>query len=391
MMGALGNGRRGGRSSSLLLVALIACIFLLGFNYWVSNSRNVELQSKILELEDRMRKLAVESDREQQKAEDETRRQNEQLELMEETHQRQQESALNTWKKEKENLKINISSSAKMVQDMKNRMKSLLQDVSKTQSELKSCQNNMDTLSKKASSEMSQCNKQVEAIKEECNGKMAAAKLEKQRTSEKNADGSMPKVSVSKAKSDVPATNHSNKSVAEPQNGKPDVDSQLKNDAKVQTNELVVEKNEGDAVILQDSPTPTSKRTNKSETLNRPANEEVPEAVVDIKGQASKALDTVLDEAGILDPKENDIGIGDDEEEEEDVKIGYRKEEDAANGKEDAVMYDNEGEIEKQLSKIKDENQGAGLDLEDEVANYNGDDDNQPESEDEKQAELAGM
>lgn len=335
-----------------------------------------------------MRKLAVESDREQQKAEDETRRQNKQLELMEETHQRQQESALNTWKKEKENLKINISSSAKMVQDTKNRMKSLLQDVNKMQSELKSCQNNMDTLSKKTSSEMSQCNKQIEAIKEECNGKIAGAKLEKQRMSEKNADGSMPKVSVSKAKSDVPATNHSNKSVAEPPNGKPDVNSQPKNDAKVQTNELVVEKSEEDAVILQDSPTPTSKRTNKSETLNRPANEEVPEAVVDIKGQASKAIDTVLDEAGILDPKENDIGIGD---EEEDVKIEYRNEEEAANGKEDAVMYDNEGEIEKQLSKIKDENQGAGLDLEEDVANYNGDDDNQPESEDEKQAELAGM
>ncbi|XP_077079950.1 Golgi membrane protein 1 isoform X2 [Siphateles boraxobius] len=388
MMGALGNGRRGGRSSTLLLVALVSCIFLLGFNYWVSNSRNVELQSKILELEDRMRKLAVESDREKQKAEDETRRQNDQLELMEETHQRQQESVLNTWKKEKENLKINISSSAKMVQDMKNHMKSLQQDLSKMQSELKSCQNNMDTLSKKASSEMSQCNKQIEAIKEECNGKMAAAKLEKQRTSEKNADGSMPKVSVSKAKSDVPATNHSNKSVAELPNGKPDVNSQPKNYAKVQINELVVKKNEEDAVILQDSPTPTSKRTNKSEALNRPANEEVPEAVVDIKGPASKAIDTVLDEAGILDPKENDIGIGD--EEEEDVKIGYRKGEDAANGKEDAVMYDNEGEIEKQLSKIKDENQGAGLE-EDVEANYIGDDDNQPESEDEKQAELAGM
>ncbi|KAK7146485.1 hypothetical protein R3I93_014052 [Phoxinus phoxinus] len=385
MMGALGNGRRGGRSSSLLLVALISCIFLLGFNYWVSNSRNVELQSKILELEDRVRKLAVESDREQQKAEDETRRQNKQLELMEETHQRQKENALNTWKKEKENLKINISSSAKIVQDMKNRMKSLLHDVS----ELQSCQNDMDMLSKKASSERSQCNKQIEAIKEECNGKMAAAKLEKQRASEKIADGSMPKISVSKAKSDVPATNHSNKSVAELPNGKPDVNSQPKNDAKVQTNELVVGKNEEDAVILQDSPTPTSKRTNKSETLNRPANEEVTEAVVDIKGQASKAIDTVLDEAGILDPKENDIGIGD--EEEEDVKIGDRNEEDAANGKEDAVMYDNEGEIEKQLSKIKDENQGAGLDPEENEVNYIGDDDNQPESEDEKQAELAGM
>lgn len=62
--------------------------------------------------------------------------------------------------------------------------------------------------------------------------------------SSQNADGSMPKVSVSKAKSDVPATNHSNKSVAEPPNGEPDVNSQPKNDAKVQTNELVVEKNE---------------------------------------------------------------------------------------------------------------------------------------------------
>ncbi len=38
-----------------------------------------------------------------------------------------------------------------------------------------------------------------------------------------------------------------------------------------------------------------------------------------------------------------------------------------------------------------DENQGAGQDVEDDVANYNGDDDNQPEPEDEKQLELAEM
>ncbi len=132
-MGALGNARRGGRSPSLLVAALIACILLLGFNYWVSSSRNIELQvwhsvircslwqvgkwvavnynllfvvlqSRILEMESRMRQLAADRDREQQsklKAEEETRRQNEQLELMEETHQRQQENALNTWKQEK--------------------------------------------------------------------------------------------------------------------------------------------------------------------------------------------------------------------------------------------------------------------------------------------------
>lgn len=43
-MGGLGNGRRGGRSPPLLIGALIACILVLGFNYWVCSSRNLELQ-----------------------------------------------------------------------------------------------------------------------------------------------------------------------------------------------------------------------------------------------------------------------------------------------------------------------------------------------------------
>uniref|UniRef100_A0A9J8CMP5 Golgi membrane protein 1 n=1 Tax=Cyprinus carpio carpio TaxID=630221 RepID=A0A9J8CMP5_CYPCA len=419
-MGALGNGRRGGRSPPLLVAALIACVLLLGFNYWVSNSRNVELQSRMLEMESHMRQLAADREREQEsklKAEEETRRRSKQLELMQETHQRQQENALINWKHERDNLKLNISSSAKAMQDMKSRMKSLMEDVNKMQSELKSCQSNMDTISKKATGEMTQCNKQIEAMKEECNAKITAAKLEKQKTSEKvapqNADGSMQKVSVSKAKSDVPATNHPDKNAEDTPKAKPDVDSQSKKD--IQTNELIMEKDENDAVILQDSPIPTSKPTNKNETRNKPANEEVPEAEVDVKAPVSKDAgrvmekiqpskhhththmtnflclhtDTVMDEAGILDPKEDDMGIGD--EKEEDARIEDRKEKDAAIGKEDAIMYDNEGEIEKQLSRIKDENQGGGQDLEDDMANYNGDDDNQPESEDEKQAELAEM
>lgn len=58
-----------------------------------------------------------------------------------------------------------------------------------------------------------------------------------------------------------------------------------------------------------------------------------------------------MDEVGILDPKEDDMGIRDGIE--EDAKIEDRKEEDAAIGKDDAIMYDNEGEIEKQLSRFK--------------------------------------
>lgn len=55
-------------------------------------------------------------------------------------------------------------------------------------------------------------------------------------------------------------------------------------------------------------------------------------------------IDTLLDEVGILEPKNDDIGIGEDKEEK--VRVGEEKDE-------NAIMYDNEGEIEKQLSKIK--------------------------------------
>lgn len=52
----------------------------------------------------------------------------------------------------------------------------------------------------------------------------------------------MQKVSVSKAKSDVPATNHPDKNAEDTPKAKPDVDSQSKKD--IQTNELIMEKDE---------------------------------------------------------------------------------------------------------------------------------------------------
>lgn len=331
-----------------------------------------------------MRLLAADRDREQQnkmKVEDEMHMQNERMELIEDTHRRQQDTALNNWKQEKELLKLNISSSAKTVQEMKNRMKSLLEDLSKRQNELKSCQSNADTF-------MTQCNKKIATIEEKCSEKTAESKLEKQKTEKpepapvasQNVAGSAQKLAA-KDESELPATNHSDKNVAEPSNSKPEVESHPKNEVQVQNDEKLVEKDEKAAVIIEKSPAPTYKPTNKNETLDRPDSNKVPEAVMDIKGESLKT-DTLLDEAVILEPKDDDIGILDGNEDKD--RIREERED-------DVIMYDNEGEIEKQLSKIKDENQGAGQDLEDEMANYNGDDDNQPESEDEKQAELTGM
>lgn len=55
--------------------------------------------------------------------------------------------------------------------------------------------------------------------------------------------------------------------------------------------------------------------------------------------------DTLLDEAEIMEPRDDDIRLGDGNEEKD--RIGEGREED------DVIMYDNEREIEKQLSKIK--------------------------------------
>lgn len=43
MMG-LGNGRRTMKSPPFVLAALVACVIVLGFNYWIASSRSVDLQ-----------------------------------------------------------------------------------------------------------------------------------------------------------------------------------------------------------------------------------------------------------------------------------------------------------------------------------------------------------
>lgn len=369
MMGALVNGRRGGRSPSLLMAALIACVLLLGFNYWVSNSRNVELQAKLLELEERVRQAASEREREQlgrNEVEKQLQQQTEQLTRMENTHQRQQQSAQSVWKQEKGNLLLNISTSAKTVQEMKNQMKTLLEDLSKVQKELQSCQSNMNTLNKKLTYDMTQCNIQILAQKEECSEKLAAAKQEMQKKYEKQTSlaagqsaSSALKATVSKP--EVPATNDSDKNASNQLNTKPAAELKPKPDDNIKTNEILVGKDDDVAVKESDKTDlpSTSKPSNQNSTQSSVANEEAIEGVLDIKTGDLKDADALLDAAVNKEGKEDD-----------------------------AIEYDNEGEIEKRLSKLKDD-RTAAQEFEEEMADYNGDDENEPEFEADKQAQLA--
>ncbi|KAL7827421.1 hypothetical protein SRHO_G00331390 [Serrasalmus rhombeus] len=367
MMGALVNGRRGGRSPSLLMAALITCILLLGFNYWLSSTRNVELQAKMLELEERVRQASAEREREQvgrSEAEKQLREQTEQLDRMENNHHKQQQSAQNMWEQEKGNLLLNMSTCAKTVQEMKNQMKTLLEDLSKVQKNVQSCQNNMNTLNKKLTYDMTQCNAQILAQKEECNEKIAAAKQEVQKKYEKQTSAgavqgaviSTQKATVSRSASEVPAGNDSDKSASERLNTEPapelkhKIDKHLKSEIFTGRAEMTGESS--------DKPS-TSKPSNQNMTLSSLANDETLEGVMDIKGGDLKAADALLDAAVNREGKEDD-----------------------------AIEYDNEGEIEKQLSKLKDD-KTAVQEFDEDLADYNGDDDNEPEFEADKQAELA--
>ncbi|KAK3539513.1 hypothetical protein QTP70_009493 [Hemibagrus guttatus] len=345
-------------------------------------------QTKLLELEEAVRRVSAEKAREQaarSEAEEQVHRQTEQLVLMEGAHHRRQQSAQNIWNHEKENLLLNISSNAKTVQDMKDQMKSLREDLSKMQKELQSCQNNMNTLNKKLTYDMTQCNTQILAQKEECNEKLAAAKLEVQKKYKRQneasaavqpASDSTQKAVVSKPASEALGRKDVTKSLGEPQKVEP-APEKTKSDEHQETNEIPQDQavqpvNDSDKPELPSTPilsTHNSTLTNKMEE------------VMDIKGGDLKDAAALLDAAAVTKVKE-----------------------------EEAIEYDNEGEIEKRLSKLKGANlhhfilgniplnfqcsgyrnvKSAVQEMEEELADYNGDDENEPEFEADKQAELA--
>ncbi|XP_023658745.2 Golgi membrane protein 1 [Paramormyrops kingsleyae] len=177
-MGALGNSRRGGRSPPLLIGAFITCIIVLGFNYWLSNSRNQELQTKLYELQAKARHMSVELGAVEQKKkefQEELQRQNELIGRIEAQHINRLEVATAAWRQEKEDLLFNISSSAKTIQSQKSEYNTLTENLEKLQKEFQDCQRNKSTMDKKLSDDLTQCKSRLE---EECVAKEVPARPE---------------------------------------------------------------------------------------------------------------------------------------------------------------------------------------------------------------------
>ncbi|XP_031616159.1 Golgi membrane protein 1 isoform X1 [Oreochromis aureus] len=409
-MGGLGNGRRGGRSPPLMIAALIACILVLGFNYWVSSSRNLELQTKLYELEGQVRRGAAERGADELKKkefEQEIQKQKDQISNIQSLYKRQLEGAENTCSQHKATLQQNISSSAKTIQELKGQLNRLNDALGKLEKDLQSCQGNINTLNNKLMYDMTQCNAQVLSQKELCDERVAAAKLEADKKMQKlihtpvssqqeNVEGVEINKSVKALSDGIPATASSQT---------PSL-SQLKGNKvhELLTNEIMVD-------IVPSAPVeqPTSKDLSKAGPKSVPSaaalkqEDKQPQEGADkadeVEGETGKLVENNLTEDKeneAMNAHEEDPQIEEADPGMEGMLIGRGKADETQDGQklQEPEEYDADEQVvggedlEKPQENKQDENIVDKV-MEDELADYNGDDENEGEFEADKQAELA--
>ncbi|XP_006877790.1 PREDICTED: Golgi membrane protein 1 [Chrysochloris asiatica] len=170
MMG-LGNGRRSMKSPPLVLAALVACIIVLGFNYWIASSRSVDLQTRIMELEGRVRRAAAERGAVELKKNEfqgELEKQREQLDKIQLSHNFQLESVNKLYQDEKAVLVNNITTGERLIRALQDQLKTLQKNYGTLQQDVLQFQKNQTNLERKFSYDLSQCISQMKEVKEQC-------------------------------------------------------------------------------------------------------------------------------------------------------------------------------------------------------------------------------
>ncbi|XP_028627935.1 Golgi membrane protein 1 [Grammomys surdaster] len=174
----LGNGRRSMKSPPLILAALVACVIVLGFNYWIASSRSVELQTRIVELEGRVRRAAAERGAVELKKNEfqgELQKQREQLDRIQSSHSFQLENVNKLHQDEKAILVSNITTGEKLIRDLKDQLKELQRSYGRLQQDIFQFQKNQTSLEKKFSYDLSQCINQMKEVKEQCEERIEEA------------------------------------------------------------------------------------------------------------------------------------------------------------------------------------------------------------------------
>ncbi|XP_032434718.1 Golgi membrane protein 1 isoform X5 [Xiphophorus hellerii] len=383
-MGGLGNGRRGGRAPSLMIASLITCILVLGFKYWVSSSRNLELQTKLYELEGQVRRGAAErgvAEMKKNEFQEQIQKQVQEINHMESLRRKQLEDV----SQEKAKLQQNISSSTKTIEELKGQLNQMNNDLGKLQKELQRCQATPNILNNKLTVDIAHCQSQVLSQKKLCDEKMAAVKLEVQ----KNVQKAVPPEGAPTQQKNTEAGEQKEEPIAKAApteaeaaaaavSQKPNIPQSKGSKASVLLNNYVnIDKADSQTVPLAASE--TQKKLEQKEGKGKTSE------TTTRKGLTSHLMDDkdieVIDvhEEG-AQTEEADPGV-------QDILNGQEKAEETANGQrpEEPDEYDADEQIVDGVDLEKQRNKNT----EEEMADYNGDDENEGEYEADKQAALA--
>ncbi|XP_026721866.1 Golgi membrane protein 1 isoform X2 [Athene cunicularia] len=170
-MVGLGNSCRVMKYSPLLVAALVACIIVLGFNYWIASSRSVDLQGRIMDLEGKVRRAAVERGAVELKKNEfqgELEKQRQQIDKIQSLHSFQMENANRIHQEEKAMLLSNITVNERLVQSLREHLKELQSEYGRLQLDIYWFQKNQTNLQRKFSYDLSQCISQMKELKEQC-------------------------------------------------------------------------------------------------------------------------------------------------------------------------------------------------------------------------------
>ncbi|XP_074669462.1 Golgi membrane protein 1 isoform X2 [Strix aluco] len=166
-MVGLGNSCRGMKSPPLLVAALVACIIVLGFNYWIASSRSVDLQGQIMDLEGKVRRAAVERGAVELKKNEfqgELEKQRQQIDKIQSLHSFQMENANRVHQEEKAVLLSNITVNERLIQSLREHLKELQSEYGKLQLDIYWFQKNQTNLQRKFSYDLSQCISQMKEV-----------------------------------------------------------------------------------------------------------------------------------------------------------------------------------------------------------------------------------
>ncbi|NXY69254.1 GOLM1 protein, partial [Glareola pratincola] len=159
------------KSPPLLVAALVACIIVLGFNYWIASSRSVDLQGRIMDLEGKVRRAAAERGAVELKKNEfqgELEKQRQQIDKIQSLHSFQMENANKVHQEEKAVLMSNITVNERLIQNLREHLKELQTEYGKLQLDVYWFQKNQTNLQKKFSYDLSQCINQMKELKEQC-------------------------------------------------------------------------------------------------------------------------------------------------------------------------------------------------------------------------------